>query len=303
MCAEFDRLKLLNAKDRSLKLPLVSPRDAASLIVVDRRSGPYRILMGLRHHKSSFMPNVYVFPGGALDLVDIKLAKVQTQLKPFDQNVLFKNFANDAGNIQSIRIEDHFNTHSHHTQQRAAGIASASDKAIDGALVSHDVLGASLALCALRELLEETGLHLGQYTDRVDTNQNLATLNDELHPFSTDIVSADKLQLILESMTFLSRAITPPGIKQRFDTRFFLYDYKGDYEWVHDGDNELVETAWVSFEEALSLNLHPMTRVILEDTKDHLNKQDKLKQPRSVAFYHYNDETFHREWIEMETPS
>lgn len=45
-------------------------RDAASLIVLDRRHTEPRFLMGRRAAKHAFMPNVYVFPGGRVDYGD-----------------------------------------------------------------------------------------------------------------------------------------------------------------------------------------------------------------------------------------
>lgn len=46
--------------------PPVEPRDAASLIVVQGE----RLLMGRRPATARFMPNVLVFPGGAVDAAD-----------------------------------------------------------------------------------------------------------------------------------------------------------------------------------------------------------------------------------------
>ncbi len=60
---------------------LITPRPAASLIVL-RRSGPSgspEILMGRRSAKHRFMPNVLVFPGGAVDPADFT-AEVATPL-------------------------------------------------------------------------------------------------------------------------------------------------------------------------------------------------------------------------------
>lgn len=46
------------------------PRDAATLILV-RRDGPQpRVLMGRRHASHTFMPDKWVFPGGAVDRDD-----------------------------------------------------------------------------------------------------------------------------------------------------------------------------------------------------------------------------------------
>lgn len=52
----------------------LSPKDAATIVIV-RRDGPRpRVLMGKRHAGHAFMPNKYVFPGGRVDLADCRLA-------------------------------------------------------------------------------------------------------------------------------------------------------------------------------------------------------------------------------------
>src|ERR1700759_1841394 len=50
--------------------PYYRPRDAATLILVDR-SGPIpKVLVGKRHDKVVFMPGKFVFPGGRVDKAD-----------------------------------------------------------------------------------------------------------------------------------------------------------------------------------------------------------------------------------------
>ena len=273
----FDRLKHLNSKDRAQNHAFIQPRDAASLIVIDRRFSPYKILMGLRHPKSSFMPSVYVYPGGALDISDIQLA--QAQLKSFTPQQLKCSVISgrDPFGFEGYPAGEQFTYLSDKSLQRPAGIPENFDLpnrdrvTLSPTLVSQRELGAGLIYCALRELNEETGLDL------------------------TDISTpADFL--------FLSRAITPPGLKQRFDTRFFVYDYTGPPEWSEMGDNELTQTQWVSYKQALDLQTHVMTRVILEDLNDHLNRYGFV-QPSSVAIYQYFGQKFQRDWIEMESPS
>ncbi len=46
------------------------PRDAASLLLVDRSGSEPRILMGRRHASLTFMPGKFVFPGGRADPMD-----------------------------------------------------------------------------------------------------------------------------------------------------------------------------------------------------------------------------------------
>lgn len=51
------------------KKPL-KPRDAATLIIVDRSHGEPRVLMGRRRLDQVFMPGKFVFPGGSVDKED-----------------------------------------------------------------------------------------------------------------------------------------------------------------------------------------------------------------------------------------
>jgi len=60
----------MNEVERDLSHPYVRPKDAATLILVDR-SGPLpKVLLGKRHQKHKFMPGKFVFPGGRVDPVD-----------------------------------------------------------------------------------------------------------------------------------------------------------------------------------------------------------------------------------------
>ena len=48
----------------------IRPKDAATLIILDRTHGEPKILMGRRHMRHRFMPGMFVFPGGRLDSED-----------------------------------------------------------------------------------------------------------------------------------------------------------------------------------------------------------------------------------------
>jgi 8-oxo-dGTP pyrophosphatase MutT (NUDIX family) len=52
----------------------VRPRDAASLLIYRRQGAQLEVLMGKRRPGARFLPDVYVFPGGALDKADAQKA-------------------------------------------------------------------------------------------------------------------------------------------------------------------------------------------------------------------------------------
>ena len=75
--SETDRLermtrfvKRMNEVERDLSSDYVRPRDAATLILVDRSQAVPKVLLGKRHQRHKFMPGRYVFPGGRVDPVD-----------------------------------------------------------------------------------------------------------------------------------------------------------------------------------------------------------------------------------------
>jgi 8-oxo-dGTP pyrophosphatase MutT (NUDIX family) len=50
------------------------PRDAATLVLLRRAGGAWDVLMGRRHRRQAFMPEVYVFPGGVVERGDALVA-------------------------------------------------------------------------------------------------------------------------------------------------------------------------------------------------------------------------------------
>jgi 8-oxo-dGTP pyrophosphatase MutT (NUDIX family) len=53
--------------------PVVRPRDAASIILIDRSSRTPKVLMGRRHEGQVFMPGKFVFPGGRVERGDASM--------------------------------------------------------------------------------------------------------------------------------------------------------------------------------------------------------------------------------------
>ncbi len=65
--------------------PYKRPRDAATLMLVDRSGPILKVLVGKRHDKVVFMPGKFVFPGGSVDTTDNKIpvaAPCRRSLKP-----------------------------------------------------------------------------------------------------------------------------------------------------------------------------------------------------------------------------
>ncbi|MFK7870855.1 MAG: NUDIX domain-containing protein [Roseobacter sp.] len=81
-------------------------RDAATLIVLrDRHSTP-RILMGQRGAKAAFMPNKFVFPGGALDAGDAHVPTATPLPDPCATRLLNATDATVASGLPATAIRE-----------------------------------------------------------------------------------------------------------------------------------------------------------------------------------------------------
>lgn len=209
-------------------------RNAATVIVLRNRMSDPSILMGQRGAKAAFMPNKFVFPGGAVDAEDA-MVPLATPLPEVCNNRL-------------------------------------REEAPDG--LQHP-----LAVAAIRELWEETGLILGapgawQGDVPVDWTGFAATGH---------LPSAQSLQ-------FVFRALTPPGRPRRFDARFFLVDaedIQGDLDDFTHASDELSHLQWIKLSEAREFDLPFITEVVLAEVAARV--QDR-QPPASVPYFRNNDE-------------
>ena len=137
----------------------------------------------------------------------------------------------------------------------------------------------SLAIAAIREACEETGLCLG----RKSTN-GAPKLEGAWKPFTDAGLLPDPSGLFL-----IARAITPPGRVRRFDTRFFTADASTiahRVEGVIHADAELVELVWVELGSKPLADLHPMTRNVLGELEKRL-ATGPLRHDAPVPFFHF----------------
>lgn len=232
--APAERLKLLSQEARKHAGKTRAPVDAATLILIDRKGGEPRMLMGRRHANHRFMPDVFVFPGGRSEAGDSRMREAN----PLATETL------EALMLASPRANP--------TRMRR------------------------LALAAIRETFEETGLVIGQ--------KGLAPtgLKGPWAEFAATGHLPD-----LSVLNYVARAITPPRRPKRFDTRFFVADSAAiahEVPGIVTPESELTELAWLTFAQTEKLPLPVITRVMLGELKTWLDAAKKqAKAP--IPFY------------------
>jgi 8-oxo-dGTP pyrophosphatase MutT (NUDIX family) len=239
-------VKRMNEVERDLTSDYVRPRDAATLILVDRSGRVPKVLLGKRHARHKFMPGKFVFPGGRVDPSDKRMPVA----RPLDREAeaqLMKRFARASA-----------------ARTRA------------------------LALAAIRETYEETGLLLGQ------TCSAAAQVPDGAwRAFAQAKILPD-----LGALHFIGRAITPAGRPRRFDTRFFTMDAGAiahRAEGVTGPDAELVELVWMPLVQAKELDMPAVTGVMLEELDARI--ADGFGHDLPVPFYRMPRGRFIRELL------
>jgi 8-oxo-dGTP pyrophosphatase MutT (NUDIX family) len=146
----------------------------------------------------------------------------------------------------------------------------------------------AFALAAVRETYEETGLLLGTTSAAPGTSSTAIWQKF----FSQGVAPR------LSAMTFLARAITPPGKPRRYDTRFFCVRAEDIALKTSDSDGELTETHWLTLDEAKTFDLPTIQRAILEDLADRLKQEGHLgPSAHPVPFYHMKNGTFRRDLL------
>ena len=76
-----DLAERLTKVERDQSHPNLKPRDAATLILVDRSGTEPKVLLGKRHAGLKFMAGKFVFPGGCMEAGDRKMP-VASDLDP-----------------------------------------------------------------------------------------------------------------------------------------------------------------------------------------------------------------------------
>jgi len=110
----------------------------------------------------------------------------------------------------------------------------------------------AIAVSAIRETAEETGLIIGKHAD-------IPTRHKAWMPFRNVHACPN-----ISGLSLIARAITPPGRVRRFDAWFFRADIA---EVIHEPSNfianELEDLRWVDLDTARSLELPHVTHFVL----------------------------------------
>ena len=83
MTNDFGKLmsERMTTAERDTSFPDSEPRDAATLMLIDRSGPKPKFLLGRRHAGHKFMPGKFVFPGGRIEPLDHKMTAV-SELHP-----------------------------------------------------------------------------------------------------------------------------------------------------------------------------------------------------------------------------
>lgn len=241
------------------KSPVLKPRDAATLIIIDSEGSAPKILLGKRRPDLKFMPGKYVFPGGRMDADD----KTMAAARELRQGEAAKLLIDMKGRPSAARAR-------------------------------------GLALTAVRETFEEAGLIIGAPANAAGSELAPPAENPSLetpaaktwrlfheHGFAPD----------LAPLTYLARAITPPGRPRRFDTRFFCVEVSAIAKTTDYNDGELSGLVWMTLADSRDLDLPPITRVILEDLAERIAARSLDDPSVPIPYYFNRAGTFRRETI------
>ena len=75
--------------ERDQSFPDSEPRDAATLMLIDRSGAKPKVLLGRRHQSHKFMPGKFVFPGGRIEPLD-RVMPAASELHPDAQKKLME---------------------------------------------------------------------------------------------------------------------------------------------------------------------------------------------------------------------
>jgi 8-oxo-dGTP pyrophosphatase MutT (NUDIX family) len=131
-----------------------------------------------------------------------------------------------------------------------------------------------LALAAIRETFEETGMLIGR---------SGAAPASPGGPGWAPFLAAGVVPS-LSPLRLIARAVTPPGRPRRFDARFFAVSADAIAGQIEIPEDELIAPAWLTFAEARTHPLPRITGVVLDLLEKRLAEDTDLSPDAPVLF-------------------
>lgn len=147
----------------------------------------------------------------------------------------------------------------------------------------------ALAMAAIRETFEETGLIIGQKDYGPASSK---------HPDWAEFL-ATGLRPALAPMRYIARAITPPGRIRRFDTRFLVVDAENvaNLDAPAGSTDELLDVHWLTIADTQDLKLPWITRQVLKSLDEQLNQAGGLPPGGPVIFQRQRGNNWYNETL------
>lgn len=234
------------------------PKDAATVILLRRKSdtdeGGFEVLMVLRHPKSAFVPNSYVFPGGILEEDDYK------------------------------RDIDRYCTGMDHEKARSLLEKLSSPEIALGTWVAaiRETFEEVGLLLAYREDGSLKQFNSEEVVKRFRRHRGL--LFEGKRTF-INILREEGLTLATDRLYYFSHWITPEFLPLRYDVRFFVTEAPEGQEALPDGV-ELTKHAWITPQEALKrfrsgkCDMVLPTLMTMEELSHHRTIEDVIRATR-----------------------
>ncbi|MBV9973605.1 MAG: hypothetical protein JO135_09760 [Candidatus Eremiobacteraeota bacterium] len=204
-------------------VPAIRPASTVMLLRAGEPSASFEVLMLRRSIESAFAPDVYAFPGGAVEGGDYS-----------------DRLRSAIGGLDSKRLTSMFRI------ERTPALDDPDVAELD------DRDRAALIVAALRELFEEGGVLLGNRANTALRTDSLQNAREALWRRSSDfpdVIEQHRLQLDASELELFSVWITPPNEARRFNAHFFVA--KADDQAAAADRFETHDEIWIAPEDAL----------------------------------------------------
>jgi len=134
----------------------------------------------------------------------------------------------------------------------------------------------ALAIAAIRETFEETGLIIGK--------QAKQSFQGAVAEPWRGFLDAGYLPA-LDALDYIARAITPPGRPRRFNARFFMAEADAITGGEIKSNGELGDIRWVRLDEAQQLPVPTITSLVLGEVARLLKEPPKRSRARRIPLF------------------